>query len=72
MVIFYILLFYCVSPLSGGLTLVLTFMCVLIFLCFSYQCKGAGALLMGNRSHAHVLSVDTVILKFTSRKTGCY
>jgi hypothetical protein len=34
MVIFYLLFFQCVSPLSGGLTLVLTFMCVLIFLCF--------------------------------------
>jgi hypothetical protein len=34
MVIFYLLFFQCVSPLSGGLTLVLTFMCVLIFICF--------------------------------------
>jgi hypothetical protein len=34
MVIFYLLFFQCVNPLSGGLTLVLTFMCVLIFLCF--------------------------------------
>jgi hypothetical protein len=33
MIIFYVLFFRCVSPLSGGLTLVLTFMCVLIFLC---------------------------------------
>jgi hypothetical protein len=34
MVIFYLLFFQCVNPLSGGLALVLTFMCVLIFLCF--------------------------------------
>jgi hypothetical protein len=34
MVIFYLLFFQCVNPLSSGLTLVLTFMCVLIFLCF--------------------------------------
>ena len=35
----------------------------------SYQVSGTRALLMGNGSHAHVLGVDTVILKFTSRKT---
>jgi hypothetical protein len=34
MVIFYLLFFQFVNPPSGGLTLVLTFMCVLIFLCF--------------------------------------
>jgi hypothetical protein len=34
MVIFYLPFFQCVNPLSGRLTLVLTFMCVLIFLCF--------------------------------------
>jgi hypothetical protein len=34
MVIFYLLFFQCVNPLSGGLILVLIFMCVLIFLCF--------------------------------------
>jgi hypothetical protein len=34
MIIFYLLFFQCVNPLSGGLTLVLTFMYVLIFLCF--------------------------------------
>jgi hypothetical protein len=34
MVIFYLLFFQCVNPLSGGMTLVLTFMCVLIFLYF--------------------------------------
>jgi hypothetical protein len=35
----------------------------------SYQCKGAGALLMENGSHACVLGVGIVILKFTSGKT---
>jgi hypothetical protein len=35
----------------------------------SYRCKGARALLMGNRSHACVIGVGTVILKFTSGKT---
>jgi hypothetical protein len=42
--------------------------CADISLFSSYQCKGAGALLMGNGSHARVLGVGTVILKFTSRK----
>jgi hypothetical protein len=35
----------------------------------SYQVGRSGTLLMGNGSHAHVLGVGTVILKFTSRKT---
>jgi hypothetical protein len=35
----------------------------------SYLVNRTGALLMENGSHAHVLGVDTVILKFTSRKT---
>jgi hypothetical protein len=35
----------------------------------SYQCKGVGALLMGNGTHARVLGVGTVILEFTSEKT---
>jgi len=35
----------------------------------SYQAGGTGALLMGNGSHARVLGVGTVILKFTSGKT---
>jgi len=35
----------------------------------SYQVGGTGTLLMGNGSHARVLGVGTVILKFTSRKT---
>jgi hypothetical protein len=39
--------------------------CADISLFSSYQCKGAGALLMGNKSHARVLGVGTVILKFT-------
>jgi hypothetical protein len=43
--------------------------CADISLFSSYQCKGVGALLMGNGSHAHVLGVGTVILKFTSGKT---
>jgi hypothetical protein len=43
--------------------------CADISLFSSYQCKGARALLMGNGSHARVLGVDTVTLKFTSGKT---
>jgi hypothetical protein len=43
--------------------------CADISLFSSYQCKGTGALLMGNGSHARVLGVGTVILKFTSGKT---
>jgi hypothetical protein len=43
--------------------------CADIFLFSSYQWKGAGALLMGNRSHVHVFGVGTVILKFTLGKT---
>jgi hypothetical protein len=35
----------------------------------SYQVGGTGALLMGNGSHAHVLGVGTVVLKFTLGKT---
>jgi hypothetical protein len=35
----------------------------------SYQVGGTGALLMENGSHARVLNVGTIILKFTSRKT---
>jgi hypothetical protein len=42
--------------------------CANISLFSSYQCKGTEALLMGNRSHARVLGVGTVILKFTSGK----
>jgi hypothetical protein len=43
--------------------------CADISLFSSYQCKGAGSLLMGNGSHVRVLGVGTVILKFTSGKT---
>jgi hypothetical protein len=43
--------------------------CADISLFSSYQCKGTGALLMGNRSHVRVLGVGIVILKFTSEKT---
>jgi hypothetical protein len=43
--------------------------CADISLFSSCQCKGARALLMGNESHACVLDVGTVILKFTSGKT---
>jgi hypothetical protein len=35
----------------------------------SYQVGRSGALLMGNGSHAHVLGVGTIILKFTLGKT---
>jgi hypothetical protein len=35
----------------------------------SYHVGGTGALLMGNGSHAHVLGVGTVVLKFTLGKT---
>jgi hypothetical protein len=35
----------------------------------SYRVSGIRALLMGNGSHACVLGVGTVILKFTSGKT---
>jgi hypothetical protein len=35
----------------------------------SYPAGGTGALPMGNGSHARVLDVGTVILKFTSEKT---
>ena len=43
--------------------------CVDASLFSSYQVDGTGALLMGNGSHARVLSVGTVILKFTLGKT---
>ena len=58
--------------LSGGWTVVLISMCVLMFLCFiSYQAGRSGALLMGNDSHAHVIGAGMVVLKFTSEKM-CY
>jgi hypothetical protein len=43
--------------------------CADVSLFASYQVGGTGALLMGNSSHARVLGVGTVVLKFTSRKT---
>jgi hypothetical protein len=43
--------------------------CADISLFSSYQCKGTGALLMGNGSHVCVLGVGTVILKFLSGNT---
>ena len=43
--------------------------CADISLFSSYQAGDTGALLMGNGSHARVLGVGTVILKFTSGKT---
>jgi hypothetical protein len=43
--------------------------CAIISLFSSYQAGVTGSLLMGNGSHARVLSVVTVNLKFTSGKT---
>jgi hypothetical protein len=43
--------------------------CADVSLFTSYQVSGTGALLMGNGSHARVLDVDTVVLKFTTGKT---
>jgi hypothetical protein len=43
--------------------------CADVFLFASYEVGETGALLMGNGSHARVLGVGTVVLKFTSRKT---
>jgi hypothetical protein len=37
----------------------------------SYQTDKIGALRIGNESHARVLGVDTVILKFTSQRRCC-
>jgi hypothetical protein len=45
------------------------YVCADISLFSSYQCKGAGALLMENGSHMRVLGVGTIILKFTLGKT---
>ena len=44
-------------------------MCADASLFSSCQVSETGALLMGNRSHARVLGVGTVILKFTLEKT---
>ncbi|WVZ51499.1 LOW QUALITY PROTEIN: hypothetical protein U9M48_002643 [Paspalum notatum var. saurae] len=43
--------------------------CADISLFSSYLVGGTGALLMGNGSHARVLGVGTIVLKFTSGKT---
>jgi hypothetical protein len=43
--------------------------CADIFLFSSYQIGGTAALLMGNGSHARVLGVGTINLKFTLGKT---
>jgi hypothetical protein len=43
--------------------------CADAYMFSSYQVGRSRALLMGNGSHAHVLGVGTVILKFTSGKT---
>jgi hypothetical protein len=45
------------------------YVCVDASLFSSSQVGGTGALLRGNGSHARVLGVGMVILKFTSRKT---
>ena len=43
--------------------------CADVSLFTSYQAGRTRALLMGNGSHARVLGVGTVVLKFTSGKT---
>jgi hypothetical protein len=63
------ILLVCQSPEWWADTSANIHVCVDISLFSSYQCKGPGALLMGNRSHACVLGVGTVVLKFTSGKT---
>jgi hypothetical protein len=45
--------------------------CADISLFSPYQYKRTGALLMAKVSHAHVLGVGIVILKFASRNTVC-
>jgi hypothetical protein len=69
MVIFYLLFFQCQSPEWWADTGANIHVCANISLFSPYQCKGAGALLMGNGSHTRVLGVGIVILKFTSGKT---
>ena len=61
-------LLVCQSPEWWADTGATIHVCDDISLISSYQCKGDRALLMGNRSHARVLGVGTVILKFTSGK----
>jgi hypothetical protein len=43
--------------------------CADVSLFTSYQVSETGTLLMGNGSHARVLGVGTVVLKFTLGKT---
>jgi hypothetical protein len=64
-----IVLSVCQSPEWWADTGANIHVCADISLFSSYQCKGVGALLMGNRSHSRFLDVGTVILKFTSGKT---
>jgi hypothetical protein len=59
----------CQSPEWWADTSANIHVCADISLFSSYRCKRTGALLMGNESHARVLGVGTVILKFTSGKT---
>jgi NO-binding membrane sensor protein with MHYT domain len=58
----------CQSPEWWAYTSANIHVCVDISLFSSYQCKGARALLMGNKSHARVLGFGIVTLKFTSGK----
>ena len=59
----------CQSPEWWADTSANIHVCADISLFFSYQCKGTGTLLMGNGSHARVLGIGTVILKFISGMT---
>jgi hypothetical protein len=63
------ILLVCQSPEWWADTGANIHVCADISLFSSYQCKGARALLMGNGSHAHVLGVGTIILKFNSGYT---
>jgi hypothetical protein len=61
----------CQSPEWWANTCANIHVCADISLFSSYQCKGTGALLMGNGSHVRVLGIGTVILKFTLER-WCY
>jgi hypothetical protein len=63
------ILLVCQSPEWWADTGANIHVCVDISLFSYYQCKGTGALLMGNGSHVCVLGVGTVILKFTLGNT---
>jgi hypothetical protein len=67
--ILYLLLSVCHSPEWWMDTGANINVCADASLFSSYQVGRTGALLMGNGSHAYVLGVGTVILKFTSGKT---